>query len=195
MDDLTLAQYIDINHPFAFKKFWETFYGLLNQKINDYETIVILCIGSDRSTGDSFGPLVGYKLNSINYTDVFVYGTLEQPVHAKNLGETIEKIDLQHVKPLIVAVDACLGNIEYVGHVTVGPGSIKPGSGVNKQLPEVGHIAITGIVNFSGFLELMVLQNTRLSVVMKMADVIALGIRKALRETMREREQLKAQIS
>lgn len=39
---------------------------------------------------------------------------------------------------------------------------------------------ITGIVNFSGFMDYLILQNTRLSVVMKMADMISMGIRYVL---------------
>lgn len=173
-------QYIDINQPFAFRKFSNAFCDLLNQTDKDYDCIVILCIGTDRCTGDSFGPLIGYKLSGIKYDDVFVYGTLDNPVHAKNLDETIKNIYSVHINPMVIAVDACLGKMDHIGCISIGRGSIKPGSGVSKDLPEVGDIFITGIVNFSGFLEFMVLQNTRLSLVMKMADIIALGIRYGL---------------
>jgi len=61
-----------------------------------------------------------------------------------------------------------------------GEGSIKPGSGVNKDLAPVGDIYITGIVNFGGFMDYLILQNTRLSIVMKMADIISMGIRYVL---------------
>ena len=50
---------------------------------------------------------------------------------------------------------------------------MKPGAGVNKDLPPVGDIHLTGIVNVGGFMEYFVLQNTRLSIVFHMADVIA----------------------
>ena len=60
--------------------------------------------------------------------------------------------------------------------VQVGEGPVKPGAGVNKDLPSVGDAHITGIVNVSGFMEFMVLQNTRLSLVLKMAKTIANGI-------------------
>ncbi|MCL6574238.1 MAG: DUF1256 domain-containing protein, partial [Bacillus sp. (in: Bacteria)] len=45
-----------------------------------------------------------------------------------------------------------------------------------KDLPAVGDIHITGIVNVSGFMEFFVLQNTRLNLVMNMAKTIANGI-------------------
>ncbi|MGH2168427.1 DUF1256 domain-containing protein, partial [Enterococcus faecalis] len=51
--------------------------------------------------------------------------------------------------------------------------------GVKKDLPPVGDIHITGIVNISGFMEFTVLQNTRLNLVLKMAKLIAAGISRA----------------
>lgn len=177
MQVLPSQQYIDINQPFAYRNFSKSFYNILDENMKDYEAIAVLCIGTDRSTGDSFGPLIGHKLSGMRYDNVYVYGTLDNPVHAKNLEENISKIYSTHNKPLVIAIDACLGRMDHIGHISIAKGSIKPGSGVNKDLPVVGDIAITGIVNFSGFLEFMVLQNTRLSLVMKMADVIALGMR------------------
>ena len=38
---------------------------------------------TDRATGDSLGPLIGYKLQSLPYQNIYVHGTLEKPVHAK----------------------------------------------------------------------------------------------------------------
>ena len=46
----------------------------------------------------------------------------------------------------------------------------------HKQLPSVGHIHITGIVNVSGVLEQLTLQTTRLSTVVFLADTIVQGI-------------------
>jgi hypothetical protein len=45
---------------------------------------------------------------------------------------------------------------------------------------------ITGIVNFGGFMDFLVLQNTRLNIVMKIADLIATGIRYVLWKLSRE---------
>lgn len=136
----------------------------------------IVCIGTDRSTGDSLGPLVGTRLQSLEGGLFRVYGTLDAPVHAGNLAETMDSIARQSTPPFILAVDACLGKPESVGYVSVRPGPMYPGSGVNKRLPAVGDASISGIVNVGGYLEFMVLQNTRLSLVMKMAKLIALGI-------------------
>lgn len=132
--------------------------------------VLFACIGTDRSTGDSLGPLVGTALSVMGYT---VMGTLHFPVHAMNLHETVENIERNYPSHFIVAVDACLGKSERVGLITVKKGSIKPGLAVGKDLPLIGDVAITGIVNVGGFMEASVLQSTRLSKVMDMADEIA----------------------
>lgn len=145
------------------------------------QPIVLLCIGTDRSTGDSLGPLIGYKLSRRKLRGITIYGTLDQPVHAINLEDTLLHIKEKHPDALVIAVDASLGVKSHIGYVTLGTGSLKPGVGVNKTtLPETGDIFITGIVNFSGMLDSLLLQSTRLSTVMRLADCISIGILNAL---------------
>lgn len=139
----------------------------------DSRDLVILCIGTDRSTGDSLGPLTGTKLAERADGGIYVYGTLDQPVHAANLLEITEVIKRNHAHALIVAVDACLGKTDNVGFISAKPGPLRPGTGVNKNLPQVGDIHIVGVVNVGGFMEYLVLQNTRLNLVMRMAEIIA----------------------
>jgi putative sporulation protein YyaC len=136
--------------------------------------IVFLCIGTDRSTGDALGPFVGTGLRKLAFPNV--HGTLRDPVHAMNLKQTLLDIPRKYANPFVVAVDACLGNLNSVGYIQATCGPIKPGAGVNKDLPPVGEFAIHGIVNVGGFMEYLVLQNTRLSLVTAMADVIVKGI-------------------
>lgn len=148
--------------------------------INKHKTdIIYVCVGSDRSTGDALGPLVGSKLKENNPSNFHVYGTLDDPVHAVNLEEHLTLIRDTHPNSLLIGIDACLGRLKSVGHITLNDGPLKPGAGVNKQLPEVGELHLTGIVNVSGFMEYLVLQNTRLSLVMNMANAIAEGIMEA----------------
>ncbi|MEW5066343.1 spore protease YyaC [Bacillus subtilis] len=138
--------------------------------------IVVVCIGTDRSTGDSLGPLVGMKLKQMQLTRFHVYGTLSDPVHAVNMKDKINNIQKLHKNPFVIAVDACLGRVKSVGSFQIGDGPLKPGAGVQKDLPEVGDLHINGIVNVSGFMEYFVLQNTRLNLVMNMANVLAEGL-------------------
>jgi putative sporulation protein YyaC len=150
---------------------------LMQEHVLLNRTIVFLCIGSDRATGDCLGPIIGYKLSKYKtLQNVFIYGTLAEPVHAKNLKDTIEMINIAHEDAFIIAIDASLGKSNHIGYITLGVGPLKPGAGVDKDLPEVGDVYITGIVNFSGLLDQMLLQTTRLNVVMSMADQICLGI-------------------
>lgn len=150
--------------------------------------VVLLCIGTDRSTGDALGPLIGSHLMEAGPQLYTVLGTLESPVHASNLVETMGWIERTYDNPLVVAVDACLGRAESVGMLTVGRGSLKPGAGVNKSLPPVGQLYVTGVVNVGGFMEYFVLQNTRLSLVTRMARVAALGLLRGLDALMDRRQ-------
>lgn len=146
--------------------------------------IILLCIGTDRSTGDCLGPLVGDKLNFLIRNRIVLYGTLESPVHAKNLDDTIKKINSIYRNPYIIAIDACLGSIQNVGKIIIENKPLHPGSAVNKNLPSVGDLSITGVVNVSGALEFMVLQNTRLHTVMHLADIISKGIYHSIIKTL-----------
>ncbi len=140
------------------------------------QDIVIVCIGTDRSTGDALGPLVGSKLIDHNLNSFYVYGTLEEPIHAVNLEEKLTEMNIKHHNPFIIGIDACLGRSTSIGYISIHDGPVKPGAAVKKKLPPVGDIHITGVVNVGGFMEYMVLQNTRLHLVIKIADKIAESI-------------------
>ncbi len=136
----------------------------------------MVCVGTDRSTGDSLGPLVGTMLSWGRFPGT-VLGDLESPVHAENLDGAAARLAGQ--EGLVLGVDACLGTRQEVGAVMVRSGPLRPGLGVKKKLLPIGDLYIAGVVNVGGFMEYMVLQNTRLSLVMKMAQAIASGIIKA----------------
>ncbi|MGG3622367.1 spore protease YyaC [Bacillus gobiensis] len=167
--------YVSHEEALASKKIHRILSSFL-ENVQKNRSIVVLCIGTDRSTGDSFGPLVGTQLHSMRLRHFSVYGTLSDPVHAVNMQEKIEEIHLSHDDPFIIAVDACLGRVKNVGSYQLGKGPLKPGAGVQKELPEVGDVHINGIVNVSGFMEYFVLQNTRLHLVVSMADILAESI-------------------
>jgi len=138
--------------------------------------LVVVCVGTDRSTGDALGPLTGDRLLAMLPERAPVFGTLERPVHAGNLAEHLAVIERHYPSHAVVAVDACLGSLENVGTIAVGLGALRPGAGVNKTLPPVGDLYVTGVVNVGGFMEYFVLQNTRLHLVMRMASVVAEGL-------------------
>lgn len=153
-------------------------YLALAQQLNPglVRKTIVLCIGTDRSTGDSLGPLVGSRLNRYSLPEIAIYGTLDQPVHAANLVETLASIQERYSHPFIVAIDASLGRIDRIGYITIKPGKLYPGTALKKELPPVGELHISGVVNVAGFLEHLVLQNTRLNTVCKIANTIATGL-------------------
>ena len=154
---------------------------LIASEMKPNQELIILCIGTDKVTGDSLGPLIGHKLSLYKMKSLSIYGTLDSPVHALNLSDTIDTIKNSHKDPFIIAVDASLGLRNHIGFVSIEKGPLTPGLGVKKALSPIGDISVTGIVNISGLLENMVLQTTRLATVMHLADSITSGIRIAER--------------
>lgn len=181
-ESLNYNSRIHVDHPAAQSVFQANFSFFLTKLYEPSSQLIILCIGTDRSTGDSLGPLIGSKLLADMPGKAVVYGTLNEPVHAVNLEETISTIQSKYRNPFIIAIDACLGRTESVGYISIKEGTLQPGTGVNKDLPAVGDVHIIGVVNVGGFMEYMVLQNTRLSLVMKMADLISTGIARELQK-------------
>lgn len=172
-----MLYYFDSKNPLSAVKMGKLLNTIACEKILPHQEIIILCIGSDRSTGDSLGPLIGHKLKKYISSDIYVFGDLNQPVHAANLSYCIKTIYKTFDNPFIIAIDASLGKDEHIGFMTLGTGPLKPGLGVKKRLPEVGDIHITGIVNSSRNMEFSTLQTTRLSIIFQIADAIVLALR------------------
>jgi putative sporulation protein YyaC len=130
--------------------------------------LLFLCIGTDRSTGDALGPLVGSILEEAGYTHVL--GTLQYPLDASNLLQRLEK-----VKPgrKVIAIDACLGQPSSVTSYQVSNQPMEPGKSVGRVLPLVGDYSIAAIVNINGGNQYALLQSTPLYRVMTMAKEIA----------------------
>lgn len=181
VDSQTAALPLKLNYkdPNVVDQLTSSLYQIFS-KVPDSKEMVVVCVGTDRSTGDSLGPLVGTQLQKLLHPKFHLFGTLDEPVHAVNLKEILSSIQQDFKDPFIVAIDACLGQVNSVGCIQIGDGPIKPGAGVHKELPAIGHIHITGIVNVGGFMEYFVLQNTRLSLVMGMAKAISRSLYLAL---------------
>lgn len=174
--------YFDATDKSCQKEFEMMLFTMIEKHLHGNETVVLICIGSDRATGDCLGPIIGYKLayKYHNHSHFTVYGTLESPVHAKNLEATMTQIKTVHKRPFIIAIDASLGSRNHIGYVTLSETGLQPGIGVDKELPTIGDISITGIVNFSGVVNQLLLQTTRLHTVMQMADFIVQGFSSTL---------------
>ncbi|MFF2158709.1 spore protease YyaC [Paenibacillus chitinolyticus] len=134
---------------------------------------VFVCIGTDRSTGDALGPLVGSMLAEAGYS---VIGTLEHPCDASNLVQRLAEIPAEVP---VVGIDACLGQPSSVGLYQVSNRPIFPGKSLGKNLPLVGDYTVAAIVNADGPRQYAVLQTTSLNRVIGMAREIAAAVQAA----------------
>jgi putative sporulation protein YyaC len=154
----------------------EVFANGLSRMVGPSRPVLFLCIGTDCSTGDSLGPLVGHQLRAMDDPRHRIIGTLRHPVTALNLPFVLEKIRQIFPRPCIIAIDAALGEADHIGQITLSKRPLQPGLGVKKSLPAVGEISITGIIGSYSF-HPESLQSIRLSLVMDMAEHISAGIR------------------
>ncbi|MDR3551554.1 MAG: spore protease YyaC [Clostridia bacterium] len=155
----------------------ETLFTLIKESGRMRDDIAVVCIGSDRLIGDSYGPLTGHMLSRLSLPGFSLFGSLVSPVHALTISEALERIDTQ--RTLVIAVDSCVGGEQNIGCIAASNEPLRPGSGLGKSLPAVGDISITGIAAADGspFLNL---QNASLGMIYKMAECTASAIEYAL---------------
>ncbi len=147
----------------------------LNRLLGDAQTPpVVVCIGSDLSIGDSLGPVAGtlIRRNTEGFNG-YVYGTLKNPVTAKEVKYVGEFLKKTHPKSKIIAIDAAVGEESEIGLIKISDGALRPGSGANKKLGKIGDVSILGIVAKKSAFSYSALNLTRLNMVYSMADVIA----------------------
>ena len=102
---------VDSFSPTANSEIGEYLYKKLSSMVIDNRPIIFLCIGTDRATGDSLGPLIGYKLKNLKHKNIHIYGSLESPIHSINLKSILDKINDNFINPFIIVIDASLGNV------------------------------------------------------------------------------------
>ena len=147
---------------------------------NSYSEIAFLCVGTDRITGDCFGPLVGTKLTNLlekdNFSNINVYGNLQNNINYTNIDKVVKKIN---DNTCIVVIDSALSKKENIGKIIVSNKKTILGKGLNKNKIEIGDISVKCVVakdykipnyNFK------VLQNISLNAVMSLANIVSEGI-------------------
>lgn len=130
-----------------------------------------LCIGTDCSSGDAFGPLTGTLLAEAGYANVV--GTLERPCDATNLQARLQEL---REGLRIVAIDACLGKQGSAGMFLVCGGGAEPGVSLGLNLPTVGDCAVLGIVGDHTANPYRVLQTASLHRVLTMSRQLVAAI-------------------
>lgn len=144
----------------------------LSEYLTDNSAIV--CIGTDKCIIDSLGPIIGTILVKQDI-GIDVYGTLDNPVHAMNINDYIKILNKKNYDK-VIAIDACLSSRMGVGTVKIDDEPIMPGKGIGKSLPEIGDISIVGVTGSGNTDFHDLVQDTRLSLIYNMAEVIASGI-------------------
>lgn len=154
------------------------FLSCIAAALPDPDDIVMLCIGTDRSTGDAFGPLLGSRLLEAGWPHV--YGTLREPCDADRLPDVLAGLPAGKT---VIAFDACLGSPANVGKYSIARGPLLPAEAVGKRLPEAGHYSAAAVVAARSAKPYYALMTAPLSLVIDMAESAAAAAAEAWRLT------------
>lgn len=154
-------------------------FGIYFNQVFADDPPIILCIGSERATGDALAPLVGSLLRNKFNVNTFVYGTLENSVNAKNIEEVYKFIKDKHKNKKILTIDACVGAEQDIGFVKITSNGLLPRSAIEKTNVSYGDYGILGIVDKT-YPDPFKVFTTRLSTVYNLANKIAEAINYAL---------------
>lgn len=167
----------------TYNNFVKDFSTILKEKVKNLEisNFVFLCIGTDRVIGDSFGPLVGNKLDCLfkNEKNIKIIGNLNNIVCIQNIFSVIEKINHIYKKPFLIAIDSTLSNQNNLGEIVVSRNSIKVASSFIRRNICVGDMGIQGVVSRkmnNPRCNFRLLQNVPLKLIMNMVDLVTQGI-------------------
>lgn len=133
---------------------------------------VVICIGTDLSIYDSFGPLVGTMLQNCN-PKCYIYGTLEHPVTAKELKYLNTFLAKTNPNGKRLVIDAAVGERGEIGQIRVQDRGIYPGKGIQKNYERCGDYAILGIDTERSILQQSLSELTRLRLVYQMAQTVS----------------------
>ena len=145
------------------------------RRLNNNCYPVIVCVGSDLVVGDSLGPYIGTELSK-RLKGVYIYGTHENPITAKETEVIYNTVKKLHPKSQILVVDAAVGDKKDIGLIKVTDRGIKPGLGANKDLSILGDISIIGIVAEKQPSLNNLFYQTRFSLIYSLSQTIINGI-------------------
>lgn len=138
--------------------------------------IIIVCVGSNKISGDSLGAFVGTFLKKSGVPNV--YGTLNKTVTPKNLIPTILEINKKHNNPFIIGVSSDLSIYEDDLECII----LKDAALETELLGKLkfGNMSIKGILNTTDYECIPKMQKVDLNLVYKIAKVISKGIKLAI---------------
>lgn len=136
------------------------------------ESVVFLCLGTDRVIFDSLGCMVGQMLKSNNLPH-YVYGDLNHCITGKNVGFAVDYIRTMHPHAILCVIDAMATRDQiHLDEVVIADqyiGSLSNGTEINADIFVYG---ITTVCNKN----IKLGAGTRLYAVYKLAQVIAQSI-------------------
>lgn len=136
-------------------------------KNSEKDNLVIINIGTDIVIGDSFAPFLGSELQEENMY-CKVYGTLENPIHFKNLEEKTKEIIESNPNSFILGIDAAVDNINKIGDLYVVNEPLYPAKSLDKKSEPIGDSSILCVVaNCNGYIP-DILREVRLGFIRKL---------------------------
>lgn len=170
-----------MNNADRFNGFVKEFGSLIQDK--EFDNAIFVCIGTDRITGDCFGPIVGSilknKLKNDKNSNIKVIGCLEDNISFGKIEDKVISQINNNNNSLVILVDAALSNTNNVGEIFVKNSGIELGKSLDKKHKTLGDISIRAVVgknmkcNQDNF---TILQNIPLNKVMKLSNLVASGI-------------------
>lgn len=158
--------------------FKEALYNM--KKTKEFDKIFFICAGTDKITGDSLGPFVGSKLEEYfsekNYSNIYIYGTLDNNINHENIKNILNKIDK---KTGVIIVDAALSNKQNMGNIYVLNKKTVLGKGLKKNNFKIGDISIKTVVardykNLIG--NFNALKRAPITKIIKLSNILSEGI-------------------
>lgn len=130
-------------------KLYEDFVKQLKSKItNQDKELLFLCIGTNKIIGDSLGPMVGSKLRKLNVNKkIDILGNMKEPMCGRNISRKFKEIKKYQSERYIIAIDSAISNDQNnIGEIFISNKSMILGSGINKNILQIGDISIKGVV-------------------------------------------------
>ena len=134
---------------------------------------ILLFIGTDKCIGDAFAPIVGSLLESYNFLNNPIFGTIKHPVHALNINNTLSYIKTVYPSKEIFVIDSMISQKGNVGDIILFNEGIYPGKAIGNTLPKTGDYSLTLVVSNNEKDAINSLTTLRLNNIYEMAKVVS----------------------
>ena len=135
----------DFSFHYKDKKGFNNFSKILKSIIN--KDTVIINVGSSYNIGDSIAPMLGSMIESAKLK-IDVYGDLNTTINTDEKIKLVnDYIKKTYDNPIIIAIDACVGNKKQIGEIHFKKEPLFAGSGVGKTLSQIGDYSIQIVVD------------------------------------------------